>query len=178
MSNVLKCDVCDKEFSSKSTLSTHQKTAKFCLAKKASMASNASHSTPPPTPPPTPSTQPAIASTQPTVASAASSVVQDDATVRVTHPKDGNFIEEIKRHYEDKIRVRDERISSLESLIEKMEAKLARYQTTIVSIVLKSMGGGTYRRLQRCSDPECKGCRTEEAIEEQVDKEMDGDDSD
>ena len=169
MSTVLKCDVCNKEFSSKSTLSTHQKSAKFCLAKKASMASNAS----PPTPPPTPSSPPEVTS-----ASVASSVVQDDAIARVTHPKDGNFIEEIKRNYEDKIRVRDERISSLESLIEKMEAKLERYQTTIVSIVLKSMGGGTYRRLQRCSDPECKGCRTEEAIEEQVDKEMDGDDSD
>lgn len=153
MSTVLKCDVCNKEFSSKNTLSTHQKTAKFCLAKKASMAATQAANAP----------------------SEAPAVVQDDT--RATKSNDSNFIEEIKRHYEEKIRDRDERISSLESLIEKMEAKLERYQTTIVSIVLKSFGSGTYRRRQqRCSDPECQGCRTEEAIEERVNQEMDSDD--
>ena len=156
MSTVLKCDVCNKEFSSKNTLSTHQKTAKFCLAKKASMAAAATQAASAPSP-------------------AAPAVVQDDT--RATKSNDSNFIEEIKRHYEDKIRDRDERISSLESLIEKMEAKLERYQTTIVSIVLKSFGSGTYRRKQqRCSDPECQGCRTEEAIEERVNQEMENDD--
>jgi hypothetical protein len=154
MSTVLKCDVCNKEFSSKSTLSTHQKSAKFCLAKKAAMASNASSDT-----------------TVDNPSNESSSVPKEEEVPY------GNFIEEIKRHYEDKIRDRDERISSLESLIEKMEAKLERYQTTIVSIVLKSFGSGTYRRRQqRCSDPECQGCRTEEAIEERVSQEMDSDD--
>jgi len=162
MSTVLKCDVCNKEFSTKSTLTTHQKSAKFCLAKKAAMASNDSNVS-----------NASNVSNESSVAAVVTQPVSSNESKEIPY---GNFIEEIKRNYEDKIRDRDERISSLESLIEKMEAKLERYQTTIVSIVLKSFGSGTYRRRQqRCSDPECQGCRTEEAIEERVSQEMDSD---
>ena len=163
MSTVLKCDVCNKEFSTKSTLTTHQKSAKFCLAKKAAMASNDSNDS-------------NVSNASPAASSVTAVVTQPVSSNESKEIPYGNFIEEIKRNYEDKIRDRDERISSLESLIEKMEAKLERYQTTIVSIVLKSFGSGTYRRRQqRCSDPECQGCRTEEAIEERVSQEMDSD---
>jgi hypothetical protein len=129
----LKCDVCGKDFSSKSTLSTHQKTAKFCLAKKASISSQSQSQ---------------------------SQSSQTQASPPVNH----DFINEIKRNYEDTIRDRDERISTLESLIEKMEEKIDKYQATITAIVLNSFG---YRiRRQPCSDPACEGCRAEEAAEE------------
>ena len=135
----LKCDVCDREFSSKSTLSTHQKTAKFCLAKKASLSKGVD-------------TQTQVSSSEPTQ----------------TSPSD-EFINEIKRNYEDKIRDRDERISTLESLIEKMEQKIDKYETTITAIVLNSLG---YRiRRQRCSDPACDGCRAEDAAEARLTRE-------
>jgi hypothetical protein len=152
MSDVLKCDVCDKKFAPKSTLSTHQKTAKFCLAKKAMMASSS-----------------ASAGSD----STSSSVVKPDVVADESSSalKDPTFIEEIKRYYEDKIRDRDERISTLESLIEKMEKKIDKYQITIMSLALSSFAArrGTP---ERCTNPECEGCRTEDAIEKTLIQEM------
>lgn len=152
-SAVLKCDVCDKEFSSKSTLSTHKKTAKFCLAKKAALSS-----------------QPQT-SQEPVKVEEAEQPKVVEAEKMTDQPKDGNFTNEMKRYYEDKLQDREQRISFLEDLIEKMEAKIDRYQITIMSLALKTFAArrGTP---ERCTNPECEGCRTEDVIERTLNYEM------
>lgn len=123
------CNICNKEFAAKSSLTTHQKTAKFC--KK-------------------------LAESQPSTSSEKKS--------------DTSFIMEMKRNYEQIISDKDERIDTLENLIEKMEAKIERYQNTIMALALRSINHvyttNTYNK--RCSDPSCEGCRSEEREEERL----------
>jgi len=129
MSTKFKCDICQKEFSTKSSLATHQKTAKFCLAKKGADTSSEdvseSHS------------------------SQASQAVQSD-------PYD-SFINELKRHYENTISDKIDRIITLENLVEKMESKLERYQNTIMAIALNSLRSSyvTTSTTSSCNDPSC-----------------------
>jgi hypothetical protein len=148
MSTKFKCDICQKEFSTKSSLATHQKTAKFCLAKKSE-----------PVPGPSPD------EVVPSHSSQSSQAVQSD-------PYD-SFINELKRHYENTISDKIDRIITLENLVEKMELKLERYQNTIMAIALNSLRSSyvtTTSTTSSCNDPSCM-CNQENQEQENQEQE-------
>lgn len=130
------CTICNKEFSSKSSLSTHKKTAKFC--KK-------------------------IAESQ----STASESNENKNKNSNSNSYNVSFISDMKNYYEQIINARDERIDLLENLIEKMEAKIERYQNTIMGLALRTITNVNTRN-NRCSDPSCDGCRAEDREEERL----------
>lgn len=136
MASSLKCDVCNKEFSSKSSLSTHKKKAKFCILKQENESKDELK------------------------------LDTSNSNVSVSNASNENlFINELKNSYESRMRDKDERITILESLLEKMELKLEKYQNTIMAIALNSLSASytttntTYS--QRCENPTCMKCRTE-----------------
>jgi pheromone shutdown protein TraB len=139
MSN--ECSICKKKFATKSTLATHQKTAKFCKRIASDQVQPTTASVAEPVdddPEPTPAPETVVSAPETTQATAQSDAQaaadREDATQLYY-----SFIAEMRQRYREIIDERDEYIENLENAVRQLKEKNEQYHEILVRIAIRTI---------------------------------------
>ena len=127
MSESMECQFCKKTFTTRNILLQHQKRAKYCLELQGTEQTNFECKY----------CKKQLSTNERLISHITSSCKEkkNQENIEKEQKVESNFNEQ-KKYYEDKIKEKNEYIAKLESNIEKLEAKLEKFEDTVTSMVL------------------------------------------